>query len=126
MRKLAFFALFALLLGIAVHADEKSSELKFVVVKEENGKPVRNASVVLHEVDKEGHQSKGGLEVKTNAEGRASVPGAPYGKMRVQVLAHGFQTFGEDYEINQPNQEIVVKLKRPQKQYSIYEDHPKK
>jgi hypothetical protein len=49
--------------------------------------------------------------------------------MRVQVLADGFQTFGEDYEIGEPSREITVKLKRPQKQFSIYEDQrgtPKK
>lgn len=126
MKKFAFFAIVALLLGVAVHADEKSSDLKFLVVKDDNGKPVRNASVILHEVNKEGRQSKGGMQVKTDADGQASFPGAPYGKMRVQVLAPGFQTFGEDYDINQPRQEITVKLKRPQKQYSIYEEHPKK
>jgi len=31
----------------------------------------------------------------------------------VQVLAPGFQTFGEDYEIGKPELEITVKLKRP-------------
>jgi len=38
----------------------------------------------------------------------------------VQVLAPGFQTFGEDYEINKPELEITVKLKRPGGQYSVY------
>jgi len=41
-------------------------------------------------------------------------------KLRVQVLAPGFQTFGEDYDINQPTMEITIKLKRPEGQYSIY------
>jgi hypothetical protein len=36
-------------------------------------------------------------------------------------LAPGFQTFGDDFEINKPNQEITVKLKRPGEQYSVYE-----
>jgi hypothetical protein len=64
------------------------------------------------------------LELKTDSEGKASFDGVPYGKLRVQVLAPGFQTFGQDYEVNQPEMEITVKLKRPQEQYSIYEDHP--
>jgi hypothetical protein len=42
----------------------------------------------------------------------------------VQVIAPGFQTFGQDYTINQPEQEVVIRLKRPQGQYSIYENHP--
>jgi hypothetical protein len=67
-------------------------------------------------------QERGGLELKTDADGKASFDGVPYGKLRVQVLAPGFQTFGEDYEINQPTMEITIKLKRPEGQYSIYEN----
>jgi uncharacterized GH25 family protein len=96
-----------------------------VVVKEDNGKPVRNASVVLHPVNKEGKQERGGYELKTDADGKTQFPAAPYGKLRVQVLVRGFQTYGEDFEVNQPEQEIVVKLKRPQSQYSIYGDEKK-
>jgi hypothetical protein len=98
--------------------------LKFLVIRDYNGKPVRNAGVVMHPVKKDGTQSRGGLELKTDSEGRTSFDGVPYGKLRVQVLAPGFQTFGEDYDINQREMEITVRLKRPQKQYSIYEDHP--
>ena len=29
------------------------------------------------------------------------------------MLASGFQTFGNDYDIHHPNEEITVKLKRP-------------
>ena len=65
-------------------------------------------------------------QLKSDAEGKASFEGVPYGKLRVQVLATGFQTFGEDYDIDQPVEEITVKMKRPQQQYSIYEDQPPK
>ena len=41
----------------------------------------------------------------------------------MQVLAPGFQTFGEDYQIDKPELEITVKLKRPGGQYSVYENH---
>ncbi|MGA8541588.1 MAG: carboxypeptidase-like regulatory domain-containing protein [Terriglobales bacterium] len=99
------------------------SDLRFVVVRDYNGKPVRNAAVVLHPVNRKGKQAKGGLELKTDNEGRTNIDGIPYGPLRVQVLAQGFQTFGEDYEINKPELEITVKLKRPGGQYSSYEDH---
>jgi hypothetical protein len=42
----------------------------------------------------------------------------------VLVLASGFQTFGEDYDIDKPKIDFTIKLKRPQGQYSIYQDHP--
>ncbi len=96
------------------------SVLRFVVVRDYNGKPVRDAAVVLHPVDRKGKQSRGGMELKTDTDGRASIDGIPYGPLRVQVLAPGFQTFGEDYEINKPELEITVKLKRPGGQYSTH------
>jgi hypothetical protein len=101
--------------------DEGGASLSFQVVKETNGDPIRNAAVIMHEVNDSGKQSKGGYELKTDSDGKASFDGVPYGKLRVQVLASGFQTFGEDYDINQPKQDIVIKLQRPQKQYSIYD-----
>jgi len=113
-----------LLVGSSALA-QKSAQLNFVVVKDENGKPVRNASVVLHPVEKDGKQSKGGFQLKTDPDGKATFPGAPFGKLRVQVLARGFQTFGQDYDIDEPVEEITIKLKRPQGQYSIYDDKNK-
>lgn len=101
-----------------------TSWLFFSVIKDDNGKPVRNASVILHEVDEHGKQQRGDLELKTDPEGKTNFDGVPYGKLRVQVLAHGFQTYGEDYDVEQAKTEITIKLKRPSGQYSIYEDHP--
>ena len=124
MKKTAIFAGVLLLLGGAL-AENETALLKFLVIRDYNGKPIRNASVVLHPVKKDGKQSKGGLELKADPEGKTSFDGVPYGKLRVQVLAPGFQTFGEDYDINQPTMDITVKMKRPQEQYSVYTDRPK-
>jgi len=99
---------------------DSSATLSFVVTKDANGKPVKYASVVLHTVDKEGRQGKGGLNLKTSEEGKASVPGVPFGRVRIQVIAKGFQTYGEDIEVTQAEQEIVIKMKPPAEQYSIY------
>jgi hypothetical protein len=103
--------------------DEDSALLNFLVLKDDNGKPVRNAAVVMHPVNKKGKQERGGQEIKTDAEGKASFDGVPYGKLRIQVLADGFQTYGGDYDINKPNMNITVKMKRPGEQYSIYDEH---
>lgn len=113
------------MIGLAAAQDDEGplSDLRFVVVRDYNGKPVRNAAVVLHPVTKKGKQSRGGLELKTDNDGRASIDGIPYGPLRIQVLAPGFQTFGEDYRIDKAEVEITVKLKRPGGQYSIYENH---
>jgi len=114
------------LVGLARAQDEVEgpmSDLRFVVVRDYNGKPVRDAAVVLHPVDRKGKQSRGGMELKTDSNGRTNIDGIPYGPLRVQVLAPGFQTFGEDYEINKPEMEIAVKLKHPGGQYSICDNH---
>jgi hypothetical protein len=111
--------------GLASAQDDEgpTSSVRFVVVRDTDGKPVRSAEVVLHPVKRKGKQAQGEMELKTDADGKASVDGIPYGPLRVQVLAPHFQTFGEDYEINKPEMELTVKLKHPGGQYSIYENH---
>ena len=114
--------------GAALADDEDlpSCNLQFVVVRDYNGKPIRNAAVVLHPVNGKGKQSRGGMELKTDTEGKTSFDGVPYGVLRIQVLAAGFQTYGEDFDINKPTMEITVKLKRPQGQFTMYDDPKKK
>ncbi len=109
--------------GLVWAQDEEgpSCNVKFLVVKDYNGKPVRNAAVVLHPVNKKGKQARGGLELKTDNDGKTNIDGIPYGPIRIQVLVPGFQTFGEDYMLDKPELLITVKLKRPGGQYSLYE-----
>lgn len=133
MRRASLIAMVLLftLVTAAQKKDEKknelqSADLKVTVVKDTNGKPVRNATVVLHPVDRDGRQDSGGISLKTDSEGKTGYQGLPYGKLRVQVIARGFQTFGDDFEVDQPTKEIVVKLKPPAHQYSIYDDNPPK
>lgn len=99
------------------------STVNFVVVRDENGKPIRNAAVVIHPVNEKGKQERGGIELKTDPDGKAAYDGIPYGKMRIQVLASGFQTFGDDYDIGKASVDITIKMKRPAQQYSIYDQH---
>jgi hypothetical protein len=94
--------------------------LSFVIIRDFNGKPVRNAAVVLHLVNEKGKQERGGIELKTDAEGKANYETIPYGKLRVQVLMTGFQTYGADYDINQARMEITIRMKRPGEQFSTY------
>ncbi len=103
--------------------EEPAADLTFLILKDDNGKPVRNAAVIMHSVNAHGEQGRGGLELKTDLDGKASFDGIPYGKLRVQVLATGFQTYGEDYNVDRPKMDFTIKLKRPQNQYSIYGDN---
>jgi len=128
--RMAISGVMAVVLLFASHAtaqkdteEEPTALIGFLVVKDDNGKPVRNAAVIMHAVDSRGRQERGDLELKTDPEGKASFDGIPYGKLRVQVLASGFQTYGEDFDIHQRKVDITIKLKRPQSQYSVYDDH---
>ncbi|HKD44414.1 MAG TPA: hypothetical protein VKD24_02060 [Candidatus Angelobacter sp.] len=100
-------------------SEHKTSLVSVTVVRQSNGKPVKNAEVVLHPVI-EGKQQQQGLELKTHEDGKAESGGIPYGKMRIQVIAQGFRTYGQDYDIDQPNLEITIKLEKPADQFSIY------
>ena len=115
------------LVGALVARDKKDegleSSVSFVVLKDDSGKPVRNAAVILHPVSNKGKQMKSGFELKTDLDGKTHFDGIPYGMLRIQVIAPGFQTFGDDFTIGQASQEITIRLKRPQGQYSIYDKH---
>jgi hypothetical protein len=122
---LALLAIAAVALGQQDKDTEPTSWIYFNVIKDDNGKPVRNAAVILHAVNAKGKQERGDMELKTDPEGKTNFDGVPYGMLRVQVIASGFQTYGEDYDISKDKTEITIKLKRPRGQYSVYDDHPK-
>jgi hypothetical protein len=103
-------------------SDAPTALVNFVVLKEDNGKPVRNAAVILHPVNGKGKQERGGLELKTNQDGKTSFDGVPVGPMRVQVIAPGFQTYGEDFDVKLGKLDVTIRMKRPKGQYSIYDD----
>ncbi len=121
----ALLSMSGMLFGQKQDQNEPTSYVYFSVIKEDNGKPVRNAAVIMHAVNEKGKQERGDMELKTDPEGKTSFDGIPYGMLRVQVIANGFQTFGEDYDVQKDKMEITIKLKRPQGQYSIYDDHAK-
>jgi hypothetical protein len=101
-------------------APEQFCALSFVVLRESSGKPIKNASVVIHSLRRDGSQDSEGFQLKTDADGRAFIDDIPYGKLRLQVLAHSLQTYGDDIEVKEPKQEIVIRLKPPANQVSVY------
>jgi len=101
-----------------------TSKITVTVTKATNGKPVENAAVVFHPIDKDG-KDEGGMELKTDENGQATLNVIPIGDtLRLQVIATGFQTFGNDYPVTTDSKDISVKLRHPARQYSIYESHP--
>jgi len=50
----------------------------------------------------------------------AKIPPIPQGKILVQVIAKGYQTFGETVDVSEEEKTVEVKLNPPQPQYSAH------
>ena len=118
LKRLGFFLV--VLSVVCAAAEKKNATLQFVILKETTGKPIKNAEVVLHPLDKNGKQKQEGMELKTHEDGKAEANGIPYGRLRVQVIVPGYKTYGEDYDVNQSTLEITIKMQKPVGQVSIY------
>jgi hypothetical protein len=97
-----------------------------VQVKTLGDHPVDNASVVVKFVKgrakmKLGKKILTSWEVRTNQEGIAKIPLIPQGSILVQVIAKGYQTFGQKFDIDEDKKTIEVKLNPPQAQYSSHQ-----
>ncbi len=127
---LAAFSLIAASLALRAQQDDShhgrkykapplSSRIEITVVRDYNGKPIRDAHVIFHPI--EGDKDKGSLELKTNEDGKALINVIPIGDtVRLQVIANGFQTYGQDFKIDKLEILMEVRLKRPGQQYSVY------
>ena len=50
--------------------DDETAAIHFLVLKDDNGKPVRNATVVMHPVNKKGKQESGGTGAENRCRGQ--------------------------------------------------------
>ena len=99
-----------------------TAKIEVTILKDVNGKPIENAAVIFHPMV--GEKDEGNMELKTNEDGKLIIDVMPIGDtVRLQVIAPGFQTYGEDYKIDQAAMAIEIRMKRPGEQYSIYKLH---
>jgi hypothetical protein len=105
-------------------ADEHMTKLS-IKVTNDSDKPVERASVIIRFVkgrsyQKFGHKLRDVYELRTNQYGEASIPEIPQGQIMVQIIAHGYQTFGQTFNVKEAERTIAVKLNAPQPQYSAH------
>src|ERR1700724_3797661 len=106
--------------GRKYKAPPATMKIDISVVRASSGKPISNAAVIFHPVNENGKE-EGALELKTGLDGKATLDVIPVGsRVRLQVIANGFQTFGNDYVADASAKEITIKMQRPTSQYSIY------
>jgi len=96
-----------------------------VHVMSQGGKPIERADVVVKFVKgrsavKLGKKIRISWEMRTNQEGIAKIPEIPQGTILIQVIAKGYQTFGQTFEVQETEKTIPVKLNSPQEQYSAH------
>jgi hypothetical protein len=115
--------------AIAVRADAPMTQLN-IEVKTQAGRPVDRASVIVRflegrSIAKLGKHVRTTFELRTNQEGQVRVPEIPQGKIRVQVIAKGYQTFGQIFEVKETEKTIPITLNPPQQQYSAHDQAEK-
>jgi hypothetical protein len=100
-----------------------TARIEVTVVRDVNSKPIENAAVIFHPMA--GEKDKGNMELKTNEDGKAVIDVLPMGDtVRLQIIAKGYQTYGDDFKIDKDKIAIDIRMKRPGEQYSIYKPHP--
>jgi hypothetical protein len=119
--------LVTLLIAFVAPAVAQTAVTKLTVhVVNDSDRPVDRASVIVKFVQgrdyiKFGKKIRDTYELRTNQEGEASIPEIPQGKILVQIIAKGYQTYGQTLDINEPERTVEIKLNPPQKQYSAHE-----
>ena len=103
--------------GRKYKAPPATTRIEVTILRNDDGDPIENAAVIFQLVG-----DKGNMELKTNEDGKTVIDVLPTGsRVLVQVIAKGYQTYGQEYEIDKPEMALEVKLKRPGQQYSIYQ-----
>lgn len=98
--------------------------VEVMIIRDSSERPIPNASVIFHTI--EGGRSQGNMQLKTDSDGKAVIDVLPVGDtIRLQVIARGFQTYGEDFKLDKAEMQKVIRMKRPTEQYSVYKDSAK-
>ena len=96
-----------------------------IAVKSPGGRPVENASVIVKFVKgrsktKFGKKIRLEWELRSNQEGLVKIPPIPQGTILVQIIAKDYQTFGQNFDVDEDEKTLEIKLNPPQPQYSAH------
>lgn len=115
------FAVLALLVPFEAHAKTEWTTVR-VVVQDDEGEPVPRASLIVRTLKGKKLKKVGdSLQLRASQQGVAPIPPLKRGHILIQVIAEGYQTFGDRFELTEPEQTITITLKPPQEQYSVHE-----
>jgi len=90
------------------------TSLTIVVKEADTGDPISQARLTLTFQQLGGRHRTISYGAKTNPQGRYRFTNIPKGTVHLFVTADRHQSFGKEVEVEEDNQVIEVKLKRPQ------------
>jgi hypothetical protein len=129
---LAVLGLIAVLVSTSAQSTDKrgrkykspppTARVEVTVLRDADAKPIENAAVVFHPMVN--GKDEGNMELKSNEDGKCVIDILPIGDtVRLQIIAKGYQTYGQDYKVDKDQMALEVRMKRPGEQYSIYKHH---
>jgi Carboxypeptidase regulatory-like domain len=112
------------ILAVAAYAEVPMTKLT-IAVKTQSGRPVGQAAVIVrfvkgHSVVKLGKAVRTQWELRSNQDGEATIPAIPQGQIRIQIIANGYQTYGDMVDVTDAEKTINIKLNPPQQQYTSH------
>ena len=121
----------AVLLLLATHLAGQNSEeqkedgntrLTLQVLTESDKQPVPDAHVIVRFTEERllRRDKRVSWEAKTNRKGVVVLSDIPTGNIKVQIIAKGFQTYGDQHELEKPQEEVTIMLQTPKGQVSAY------
>ena len=134
MQRASFILAVVLLLGASLRAQkndakkddagkkEGTTQLTLQVLDGVKKQPVADAHVIVRFKEERllRKDKKVSWEAKTNRKGIVVLSEIPTGGIKVQVIAQGFQTYGDEHELTKPEEEVTVLLSAPKGQVSAY------
>src|SRR5262245_60097373 len=91
---------------------QKSGYTKLLVEVTEESEPAEPVGGANIRAKSEEVGAEFDMETSTNSNGNATIPDVPQGKVFIQVIANGYETYGKRYELSQDKLTIKVSLKK--------------
>ena len=106
----------------AEQKDDANTRLTLQVLNETNKQPVVGAHVVVRFTEERllRRDKRVSWEAKTNRKGEIILSDLPTGNVKVQVIAKGFQTYGDQHDLEKPQEKLTILLQPPKGQVSAY------
>ena len=126
MRRASFIVAAVVLLATCIAGrlaaqKEDTSRLTLQVLNQSK-QPVADAHVVVRFTEERllRRDKRVSWEAKTNRKGVVVLNDIPWGAVKVQIIAKGFQTYGDQHELGKPEEELTIQRLPPKGQVSAY------